>query len=137
MMSALCRASLSGVDVRILVPMIPAKKTVYQITKSNFAKLIHSGVRIYRYTPGFNHRKNIVCDDEVCLVGSLNTDYRSYYMQFEDGILMRDTDLAKTLREAFEQGLRESNEVTEEECRNVNLFVRMFRGVLNLLAPLF
>lgn len=137
MMSALCRASLSGVDVRILVPMIPDKKTVYQITKSNFAKLIRSGVRIYRYTPGFNHRKNIVCDDEVCLVGSLNTDYRSYYMQFEDGILMRDTDLAKTLREAFEQGLRESNEVTEEECRNVNLFVRMFRGVLNLLAPLF
>ena len=58
-------------------------------------------------------------------------------MQFEDGILMRDTDLAETLREAFEQGMRESNEVTEAECRNVNLFVRMFRGVLNLLAPLF
>ena len=76
MMSALCRAAQSGVDVRILVPSIPDKKSVYQITKSNFAKLISAGVRVYRYLPGFNHRKNFVCDDEVCLVGSVNTDYR-------------------------------------------------------------
>ena len=137
MMSALCRAAHSGVDVRILVPKVPDKKTVYQITQSNFAKLIRSGVRIYKYTPGFNHRKNIVCDDEVCLVGSLNTDYRSYFMQFESGILIRDTELAAHLRECFEQGLCESEEVMEEQCRKTNLVVRMFRGVLNLLAPLF
>ena len=137
MMSALCRSAQSGVDVRILVPNIPDKKTVYQITQSNFGRLIRSGVKIYRYMPGFNHRKNIVCDDEVCLVGSVNTDYRSYFMQFEAGILMRDTELAAHLRECFEKGLEESEEVTEEQCRRTNLFVRMFRGVLNLLAPLF
>ncbi len=136
MMTSLCRAAYNGIDVRILVPNIPDKITVYQITKSNFAKLIRAGVRIYRYTPGFNHRKNIVCDDEICIIGSINTDYRSYYLQFEAGALIRDTGLASRLREAFLKGLEESQEVTEEQCR-ANLIVRAYRGILSLLAPLF
>ena len=137
MMTALCQCAQSGVDVRILTPHIPDKKPVFAMTRSNYRKLIRRGVRIYEYTPGFNHRKNIVCDDELCLVGSVNTDYRSYYLQFEAGVLMRNPSLAEELRQSFEKGLAESQEITLADCNKTPLLVRMFRGILNVIAPFF
>ena len=68
----------SGVDVRILTPHIPDKKIVFEITRGFYKQLVEAGVKIYEFTPGFNHTKNFVADDTLAIVGSANTDYRSY-----------------------------------------------------------
>ena len=47
MISSLKLAVSNGVDVRIVVPGIPDKKMVYQVTKANFDILIKAGVKIY------------------------------------------------------------------------------------------
>ncbi|MDF2801616.1 MAG: cardiolipin synthase, partial [Anaerocolumna sp.] len=82
---ALTMAAKRGIDVRIVTPGIPDKKIVYRLTRSNYAPLIKSGVRIYEYTPGFIHAKSYVCDDELAVVGTINMDYRSLYLHFECG----------------------------------------------------
>ena len=137
MKTSLCLAAEKGVKVRILTPHIPDKKMVFAITRHNYTELIRRGIEIYEYTPGFNHTKSIIADDRMAVVGSVNTDYRSYYLHFEDGILIYDSPEVIQIRESFDEALKVSHQVTLEECRKTNLIVRMVRGVMNLMAPLF
>lgn len=78
MMTALCLAAKSGVDVRIMTPGIPDKKMVFLLTQSYYKQLLEAGVKIYEYQPGFLHAKSFVCDDKVGVVGTINLDYRSF-----------------------------------------------------------
>ena len=98
MQRALILAAKNGVDVRILTPHIPDKWYVFEITQANYLPLIEAGVKIYQYTPGFVHTKNFVSDDCVAIVGTVNTDYRSYYLHFECGVLMYDVPAVMAVR---------------------------------------
>ena len=86
MRTALVRAAVRGVDVRIVTPGIPDKKTVFRLTRANYGILMKAGVRIYEYTPGFIHSKSMLCDDEYAVVGTINFDYRSLYLHFENAV---------------------------------------------------
>ena len=46
MLKTITNASKSGVDVRIVVPHIPDKKIVNQVTKSFYLRLIEAGVNL-------------------------------------------------------------------------------------------
>ena len=52
MMTALCLAAKSGVDVRLMTPGIPDKKLVFLLTQSYYEQLLEAGVKIYEYQPG-------------------------------------------------------------------------------------
>ena len=77
MRAAICNAAKRGVDVRIVTPGIPDKKTVFRLTRSNYGPLLRAGVKIYEYTPGFIHAKSMVSDDRWAVLGSTNLCYRS------------------------------------------------------------
>ena len=95
--AALCTAARSGVDVRIMTPHIPDKKVVFAVTQSNYPTLLEAGARIFEFTPGFLHSKTVVADDLYASVGSCNLDYRSFYLQFENGVWMyRETKDSQT-----------------------------------------
>ncbi len=133
MEQALCRAAMSGVDVRIVTPGIPDKKVVYENTKSYYPNLLAHGVKIYEFTPGFLHAKTFLCDDRCATVGSVNLDYRSLYLHFECGVWMVGADCLGDIRTDFEETFARSAQVTEEKCGRMR---RLWRGVLELLAPL-
>ena len=116
---------------------IPDKKYVFSITQSNYEALIKAGVRVYEFTPGFNHCKNIISDDYIGLVGTVNTDYRSYYLHFEDGVILQDEKIVLEMKQGYLKALEMSHEVTLEECRKFPLYKRIWRAVLKLMAPLF
>lgn len=133
---ALILAAKSGVDVRILTPHIPDKLLVFQITKGNYYELLRGGVKIYEYTPGFNHCKNFVSDDRLAIVGTTNMDYRSYFLHFENGVLMYRTKEIAAMKKGFTDALKVSHEVTLEEMDRTALPVKLIRAVLNLFVPL-
>ena len=83
MINCILLAARSGVDVRIITPGIPDKKFVYATTEAFYGDLLAEGVRIFEYTPGFNHGKVLASDDEVCIIGSINMDYRSLAWNYE------------------------------------------------------
>lgn len=136
MKEALQRAAKCGVDVRIIVPHIPDKKLVFQVTRANYRFLLKSGVRIYEYTPGFVHAKTILADDKSGVIGSINFDYRSYYLHFECGVYLYGSSALVELKEDFEKTLNECEEITYEKYMQASIFVRFFRSILNLFAPL-
>ena len=116
MVSALCLAAKSGVDVRIVTPHIWDKKLVHMTTRSYYRELISAGVKIYEYSKGFIHSKTFVSDDRVGTVGTTNLDFRSLYLHFECGTLLIDNRAVMEIKEEFLKTLEICQPVTLEEC---------------------
>ena len=133
---ALTSAAKSGVDVRIITPHIPDKKTVFEVTRAYYPELLKAGVRIFEYAPGFIHGKNFVTDGKFATVGTVNLDYRSMFLHFENGVLLYDTPTVEEIRNDFLDTQSKSIEVTLEDCQKVPIARRMLRDVLRLMAPL-
>ncbi|MDE6282084.1 MAG: cardiolipin synthase, partial [Oscillospiraceae bacterium] len=133
---ALATAAKSGVDVRIITPHIPDKKTVFEMTRAYYEELLEAGVQIFEYTPGFIHSKNFIVDDRFATVGTVNLDYRSMFLHFENGVLLYETPSVEDIREDFLDTQTRSLMVTLEDCRSVSLARRLFRDLLRLFAPL-
>lgn len=108
--AALCQAAMRGVDVRIVTPGIPDKKLIYRITRANYATLLKAGVRIYEYTPGFIHSKSMLCDDECAVVGTINLDYRSLYLHFENAVYFAGCEAVQALKRDCEETFAVSKE---------------------------
>ena len=114
---ALCSAAMRGVDVRIVTPAIPDKKIVFRMTRANYGVLMRHGVKIYEYTPGFIHSKSIVADDECAVVGSINFDYRSLYLHFENAVYFTDENAVRAVRKDCEDTFKVSEIRTEENTK--------------------
>ena len=135
MCDALCEAAKAGVDVRIITPAIPDKKYVKLLTNYNYGKLLKSGVRIFEYTPGFIHAKMIINDEAAC-VGTINMDYRSFYLHYEDGLLIMDKNAIKPIYNDFLEIFEDSRELTYEEWLSRPLRHKIVQPLLNLFSPL-
>ena len=136
MTEALCNAAKSGLDVRIITPHVPDKRYVHTVTRSCYEQLIKSGVRIYEYTPGFIHSKVFWVDGEYATVGTINLDYRSLYLHFENGVFLYGNSCIADIHEDFQRTFACSQEITLEMCRQAGPLVRLLRSVLYLFSPL-
>ena len=136
MSSALRLAAKRGVDVRIITPGIPDKKTVYAVTRSYYAGLAAQGVRIFEYTPGFCHAKQCICDGEIASIGTSNLDYRSLYHHFENNVLLYGCEAVETIRADFEDLFPQCEEVTEKYRTGVHKIQWVWQCILRLFAPL-
>lgn len=135
MLTALCLAAKRGIDVRIVTPGIPDKKTIFQLTRSYYPVLLKAGVRIYEYTPGFLHAKSFVSDDEVAVVGTINMDYRSLYLHFECGTVFFHNSLVWKVKEDSLKTMEKSRELGLQDTRQ-SFLGGLFCAVLRVFSPL-
>ncbi|MDE7158213.1 MAG: hypothetical protein K2N74_01425, partial [Clostridiales bacterium] len=130
-LAALKTAAASGTDVRICIPHVPDKKTVFRLSLSYARELIKSGVQIREYTAGFMHAKNVTADGVYCVVSSYNLDFRSLYLQSECGVFLEDERLAADMERDFL-----SVWSTGSELKEPTTFERITGKILRLFAPL-
>lgn len=133
---ALCNAAMRGVDVRIVTPGIPDKKTIYRCTRANYSLLMKSGVKIYEYTPGFIHAKSIVCDDLYAVVGTINFDYRSLYLHFENAVYFSGCAAVADLKKDCEETFAVSKLCTKENTKR-GIVGTLVDSVLRVFETLF
>lgn len=136
MQNALTLAAQSGVDIRIMIPHIPDKKYVYILTKEYCRKLMKHGVKVYEYLPGFVHSKTFVSDDKCALVGTVNMDYRSYFLHYECGVYFYNNNAVKETKEDFIAALEKCRQVSYEEYENVAISEKILRILLNIFTPI-
>lgn len=134
--TAMRYAAKRGVDVRLILPHIPDKKTVFALAKSHYPELAEAGVRIYEYTPGFVHAKVVLSDDKHGVVGTINLDYRSLYLHFECAAYMYRVSALEDIKKDFDQTMASSQEITLEEVRRRGPLTRLIGAILKLAAPL-
>jgi len=136
MENALAFAAQRGVNVRLILPHIPDKKTAFALAKSHYALLTEAGVRIFEYTPGFVHAKVFLSDDACGVVGTINLDYRSLYHHYECGVYLEQVEALKQIAADFEDTFSKSQEITPEEIRHLPIGYRIGGKLLKALAPL-
>lgn len=134
--ASLCRAALRGVDVRIVTPGIPDKKTVYRMTRANYASLQNAGVKIYEYTPGFLHAKSMLSDDERAVVGTINLDYRSLYFHFENAVYFGGSKAIVDLKRDYEESFALSK-ICEDGYPKRTILGRFVDSILRVFETLF
>lgn len=135
MISSLKWCAQSGVDVRIFTPGIPDKKIVFFTTRSYYQELLSAGVKIYEYTPGFVHSKIIVSDDDFCMIGSTNMDFRSLYLNYECGACFYGSKMITDAKTDILRLQVDCHEVSEADCKR-NLFVKILQDICRMFAPL-
>lgn len=133
---AMTFAARRGVDVRIIMPGIPDKQYAFDIATTYFKSLLDAGVRIFRYTPGFVHAKVYVSDSQQAVVGTINTDYRSLYQNFEDGVFLYKNLEVLHIEQDFERTQALSEEVTLESLSKIPMAHRLGGYLFSLIGPL-
>lgn len=135
MISALKWCAQSGVDVRIFTPGIPDKKVVFFTTRSYYRELLAAGVKIYEYTPGFVHAKIVVSDDDFCMIGSTNMDFRSLYLNYECGACFYGSKMIADVKNDILHLQNDCHEVTDADCKT-NFILRALQDICRMFAPI-
>ena len=134
--TALQFAAKRGVDVRVILPHIPDKRTAFALAKNLYPELLEAGVKIYEYTPGFVHAKVVLCDDSHAVIGTINLDYRSLYHHFECAAYLYKVPAISDIHRDFVETEAKCQRVTEEDVKNRPLLSRLAGRLLNVFAPL-
>lgn len=136
MTAALCTAAKTGVDVRIVTPGVPDKWYVHAVTRANYEALTEAGVKIFEYTPGFIHSKVCLADGQYAVVGTVNLDFRSLYLHFEDGVYLCGSAAAADIRADFEDTFPRCRQISYASCRRTGFGERLVQTLLRLFSPL-
>ena len=134
---AMRTAALTGVDVRLMIPMRGDSRIVEWASISYVMETLEAGVKVYLYQGGFNHSKLLVSDDCISTCGSTNVDFRSFEHDFESNIFFYDEGMALRFKHIFLADQQSS--VLIDEVRRVvgrTFFRRLWESLLRLLSPL-
>lgn len=133
---AIIFAAKRGVDVRIMMPGIADKKIIYNMGRSYYENLLKNGIKICEYSPGFLHSKSFVSDDITSVAGTINLDYRSLHLHYENAVLVYDREFAGKLKNDFLLTQEKCREVNLNKYKELNIFYRINGKVLRLFAPM-
>jgi cardiolipin synthase len=134
-LEALKIASLSGVDVRIMIPSKPDHPFVYWASLSYIGELLKTGVRSYTYDKGFIHSKVMVVDGNISSVGTANMDVRSFKLNFEVNAFIYDNNVSKALEDIFEEDIHDCTEITKTLYAKRSLYIKFKESISRLLSP--
>lgn len=136
LVNALRAAALKNIEVIIIAPKTADKKSVQYAARNNYRKLINAGVRIFEYSPGFIHSKLLIADGKTAVVGTINLDCRSMYLQFESAAVMYGCCCIRDMESDFAHTLSLSEAVGEEHLKIRSFSDKAAGYILNLFSPL-
>ena len=135
-LQALISASMSGVDVRLMIPEKSDSRIADYATMSHLGTLLECGVKVFLYRGGILHSKTVVCDDYISSIGSTNLDSRSFFYNFEISAFVYDRRVAVDLKESFINDMKQCRQFTLNEYRNRSFFRRCSESFIKLFSPL-
>jgi cardiolipin synthase len=135
-LETLVLAALRGVDVRVMIPENPDKRTVWYAAFAYMKDAQTAGVKFYRYHKGFLHQKVMLVDDNLAVVGTANLDNRSFRLNFELSILVSNRPFAIQVGQMLTADFGECHLVTREETTKQSLPAQIAIAGSRLLSPI-
>lgn len=136
-LTALKTASLSGVEVRIMLPLRSDSRLVFRSTLSFVSELLEAGIHVHFFEKGFNHSKLLMVDSVFASVGTANMDIRSFDQNFEVSAQIYDREITCRIEKFFLDDLKHCKEYTMEEWANRPWIDNQKELLARLLSPLF
>ena len=134
--AALRTAARRGADVRLLLPEHSDVPLVTLASRAYLAPLQAAGVRVYAYRGRVLHGKSMLIDEDLVLIGSANTDVRSFRLNFETTCAVMDPGVAADLEAQFELDFAQSAEVDASSLTATPVLERLLESLAHLLSPL-
>ncbi len=135
LVTALELAALRGVEIRILLPDKGDDPLVDLSGWAFVERLGKLGVKFYRHTDGFMHQK-VTLKDDTAAIGTANFDNRSFRLNFEMTLEIRDAAFAREVATMLENDFTRSRLVDPKEIANRGLLFQLKVRVSNLLSPI-
>jgi cardiolipin synthase len=136
LLDAILLASLRGVDVRFILPSYSDAWIVMIACEVYISRLLHHGVKVYRYKEGFLHQKVMLVDDLFAVVGSANFDFRSMFINFEITLIGQEKKFIQDVEVMLTQDFKQCREIFLDEYKKLSLLKKITSRGANLLAPL-
>ncbi len=136
LLTALVSSAQRGVDVRIIIPEHIDSKLVHYASQARYESLTEQGVTIKLFSGGLLHSKTITVDDEFSLLGSVNLDMRSFWLNFEATLFIYDRKFTNDLREVQRGYEIKSKELDMESLACRPFRERFFENSALLIGPL-
>ena len=133
---ALINAAKRSIDVRIITPGIPDKKYVFAVTRSEYLHLLKHGIQIFEYTPGFLHEKNVISDDKIATIGTINFDNRIFYHSYECGVFLYNSETISKIKKDFIKTQNLSKQIDLDYTDKIPLRIKIKTALFRLLIPL-
>ncbi|MBX3205533.1 MAG: cardiolipin synthase ClsB [Labilithrix sp.] len=115
--SALYRAVLRGVRVRVLVPAKSDVAVVQFALEALYESLLRNGVEMYCHSGPMMHAKTAIIDDRFATIGSYNLDERSRRKNLEVNVAVEDVAFATHVRQWFDRDVEGSTHLDLYEWR--------------------
>ena len=119
LMQDLCHAVERGVRLRVLVP---GRKSDHMVTRSTsragYGELLKAGAEVFEYQPAMIHAKILCVDDLWTVIGSTNFDNRSFGINDEVNLAMRNAAVATRFERDTALDLDQSRRISLEEWKH-------------------
>jgi cardiolipin synthase len=135
LIQALTAAANRGVDVTLVIPARVDSLMVRYATPALLDSLVAVGIRVARFDQGLLHTKSISVDAEFCIVGSVNLDMRSLWLNFEISLFVYDAGFARQVRELQMDYISQSEFIDKERFSQRSFRQRLAANAMRLFAP--
>lgn len=108
LLRAICVASQRGVEVVLIIPLYNDSILVSWASRAFFDELLESGVKIYQFYGGLLHTKSLIVDDTLSMIGTVNLDMRSLWINFELTLFVDGVSFSRKLFSIYENYISNS-----------------------------
>ncbi len=135
-LAALKSAAQRGVSVTIIVPEKNDSKLVHYASRARYGELVAAGVHVMAFSGGLLHAKTISVDNDFCLIGSVNLDMRSFWLNFEMTLFIYNKEFTNSLHNIQQEYLTASSPLDEEAFQKRSFHERFLENTALLVGPL-
>ncbi|MDQ1325748.1 MAG: cardiolipin synthase [Campylobacterota bacterium] len=131
LVQALIIAKHRGVDVRLITPKGANHAIINLVRSSYMRELEEAGVKIYLYEKAMLHAKAIIFDEQSVMLGSVNFDNRSLFLNYEVATFIYSSKIIAQMLEWSQMLIDNSSTGT----KNASQAKRVFENLLRIFAP--
>ena len=98
--------------------------------------LVQRGVKVYRYIDGFLHQKVTLMDDELVSIGTVNSDNRSFQINFELTLWFTHPRMIDNVESMLETDFQNSRLTWPDAFQSRSYVFRVLAQGARLLSPI-
>lgn len=133
---ALTSAAVRGVEVVLVIPERLDNALAQLAGEAHLGDLLAAGVGVYLYRGGLLHTKSVSVDGELSIIGTVNLDARSFYLNFELSLLVYDPGFTAHLVALQDAYLGRSLPLSMHRWETRSFPRRLARNAARLVGPL-
>ena len=135
-LDAICAAAVRGISVTMIFPKRNDSWIVAAASRSYYRQLLNHGVKIFEFRNGLLHSKTLTLDRVLSLVGSTNLDLRSFDLNYENDILLRDNDITEAIFDRQQEYISQSDSVTLTDVQSWRYSRRIWNNIVATVGPI-